>query len=268
MKTKPTTRVSFSDNPPTLDIKMPTKWTELSDEELRLVFRVIDTYTDPTENIPFHVFRLLSKMRVERQHEGRFLCSFSSGKHKYRCWVTSEQLAEFSECLSFLSEPGDVPVRLNRIGFGMKKSYQGVNPQLHNVSFLDYVKLENLYQGFLMTKDVRDILKMAAILYPGFRPEQDRISAYEGLSIIQWMVQLKGMFAKAFPNFFKPASGADGGPAPSMVEVMNNEIRALTNGDVSKEAEIFDVDCWRCLTELDFKAREAEEFNRLKNKNS
>lgn len=266
MKIRKTTRVSFSDNPPTLDIKMPTKWTELSDDELRLVFRAIDTYTDPKDNVPFHVFRCLAGMRIERQHEGRFLCSFSNGKKKFRCWLTPEQLSEHLECLAFLSEPGNVPVRLNRIGYGQKRSYQGVNPQLHNVSFLDYVKLENLYQGFLRSKAVSDILKMASILYPGFRPEKDRISAYEGLSIIQWLMQVKGMFAKAFPHFFKPCTDALGG-APSMVEVMNNEIRALTNGDVSKEAEIFDVDCWRCLTELDFKAREAEEFNRLKNKN-
>lgn len=266
MKISRTTRVSFSDDSPTIDIKMPTRWTELSDEELRLVFRAIDTYTDPKDNVPFHVFRCLSGMRVERQGDKGFLCAFGNGKKRFRCWVTPEQLAEHLECLEFLSEPGDVPVRLNRIGFGQKISYQGVNPQLHNVSFLDYVKLENLYQGFLRTKDVKDILKMTAILYPGFRPEKDRISSYEGLSIIQWMIQVKGMFAKAFRNFFKPSDGS-GGAAPSMVEVMNNEIRALTNGDVSKEAEIFDVDCWRCLTELDYKAKEAEEFKRIKNKN-
>lgn len=266
MKTKKTTRVSFSADPPTIDIKMPTKWTELSDDELRLVFRAIDTYTDPKDNVPFHVFRCLSGMRVERREEDRFLCSFGNGKKKFRCWLTPAQLDEHLECLSFLSEPGDVPVRLNRIGFGQKKSYQGVNPQLHGVSFLDYVKVENLYQGFIRTKDITDILKITSILYPGFRPEKDRISAYEALSIIQWLVQVKEMFSKTFHHFFKPA-GADSGTAPSMVEIMNNEIRALTGGDVSKEEEIFDIDCWRCLTELDFKAKEAEEFNRLKNKN-
>lgn len=265
MRTKKMTRVSFSDNPQTIKITMPKRWTELSDEELRLVFRILDHYSGRKENIAFHLFRMLTKMHVERQYEGRYQCCFPLGKKKIRCWISPEDLAEQLECLSFLEEPGAAPVHLNRIGFGLKKSYQGVHPQLHNVSFMDYVRLENLYQGFLKTKDMREILKIASILYPGFRPETDHIHAYEGLSIIQWLIQVKGMFAKAFPHFFKPS--ADGsGPAPSMVEVMNNEIRALTNGDVSKEAEIFDVDCWRCLTELDYKAREAEEFNRLKNK--
>ena len=46
---------------------------------------------------------------------------------------------------------------------------------------------------------------------------------------------------------------------------MNNQIRALTEGDVTKENEILALDTWRALTELDAKAREAEEF-KLKTK--
>ena len=70
---------------------------------------------------------------------------------------------------------------------------------------------------------------------------------------------VKGMFADLFPHFFRPT---DGSAASSMMEVMNNQIRALTGGDVTKESEILAIDTWRALTELDAKAREAEEFNR------
>lgn len=48
----------------------------------------------------------------------------------------------------------------------------------------------------------------------------------------------------------------------SMAEVMNNEIRALTGGDISKEDMVLSTDCWRALTELDYKAKEAEDFNK------
>ena len=47
---------------------------------------------------------------------------------------------------------------------------------------------------------------------------------------------------------------------------MNAQVRALTDGDVTKEQQVFDTDCWRALTELDQKAREAEEYRKLKNK--
>lgn len=258
------TRVSFSDNPPTIDISMPTKWTELSDTELRTVFRVLDRYTGKNDSLPFQVFRRLAGMSIEREFEGKYLCAFRSGKKTIRSWISPELLAEHLDCLDFIFEPGSEPVRLIRIGVGRKKSYRGVNAKFHGVSFRDYVMLENLYQGFLATKDPTDILRMTAILYPGFRPEKDRIAPYEALSVIQWMVQVKGMFSRTFRNFFRPAGA--GAAAPSMADVMNNEIRALTQGDVSKEAEIFEIDCWRCLTELDFKAKEAEEFNRIKNK--
>lgn len=268
MKTKPKTRVSFSDNPPTIDVTLPTKWTDLSQDELRTVFRVLDMYTDKNDSVEFEVFRRLAHVRIERHDGDRFLCCFKTGKGrramKYRCWVTPGILAEFFECLYFLHDPGSMPVRLEKIGSGFRRHYAAVNAQLHNVCFRDYVKIENLYQGFLRTNDVQDIAKMAALLYPGFDPAKDRMQPYEAHSILQWLVQVKALFARVFKNFFRPVDGT--AEAPKMVDVLNNEIRALTQGDVTKEAEIFEIDCWRALTELDFKAREAEEFNRAKNK--
>lgn len=268
MKTAPKTRVSFSDNPPTINVTMPTKWSDLSQDELRIVFKIIDTFTNKKDNVPFQVFRRLAHMRVERRDEDRFMCCFKVGSgrkaKKFRCWVTPVMLAEHLECLNFLADPGSMPVRLEVIGHGLRRQYAAVNAQLHNVSFRDYVKIENLYQGFLRTNDFHDLAKLASLLYPGFRPDKDKMHPYEALSILHWLVQIKALFACIFKNFFRPADGKP--EAPKMVDVLNNEIRALTMGDVTKEAEILEIDCWRALTELDFKAKEAEEFNRAKNK--
>ena len=38
------------------------------------------------------------------------------------------------------------------------------------------------------------------------------------------------------------------------------QVRALTDGDITKQQAVFETDCWAALTELDEKAREAEEF--------
>jgi uncharacterized protein YbjQ (UPF0145 family) len=43
---------------------------------------------------------------------------------------------------------------------------------------------------------------------------------------------------------------------------MNAEIRALTGGDITKEQAVLEMDCWRALTELNEKAREAQEFKK------
>lgn len=247
---------------------MPTKWTDLTQEELRTVFQIVDMFTDKKDNVAFRVFRRLAHMRVERRDEDRFLCCFKMSRgrksKKFRCWVTPAMLAELLECLNFLDDPGSIPVRLDVIGYGLRRQYAAVNAKLHNVSFRDYVKIENLYQGFLRTKDFHDLAKLASLLYPGFRPDKDNMHQYEAHNILHWLVQIKAMFALNFKNFFRPADGTP--EAPKMVDVLNNEIRALTMGDVTKEGQILETDCWRALTELDFKAKEAEEFNRAKNK--
>ena len=41
------------------------------------------------------------------------------------------------------------------------------------------------------------------------------------------------------------------------------QIRALTDGDVTKEEAVLNVDTWTALAELDAKARDAEETRRL-----
>jgi hypothetical protein len=47
---------------------------------------------------------------------------------------------------------------------------------------------------------------------------------------------------------------------------MNTQIRALTGGDITKEEQVLDMDCWRALTELDAKAKDYEEMERARKK--
>lgn len=257
MKTKGTTRVTFSADGHEINVNLPSGWTDLSQEELRRVYEVAAAVDRDKATRRFAVFRSITGARVEARFEGRFLLRFKAGKHTRRVWVTPEDMAEHLEALDWIDDPGDVPVRLER--WGTPKSPGAVDACLHGVSFGDYVKLENLYQGFLMSNSQDALLSMAKLLYPGLVTRKAPSDA-QILNILSWMVQLKTLFSRSFPNFFKPA--ATNGSAPSMLEVMNNEIRALTGGDVTKEEVVFLTDCWRALTELDFKAKEAEEFNR------
>ncbi|MDE6127299.1 MAG: hypothetical protein K2G30_10130 [Muribaculaceae bacterium] len=257
MRTGKTTRVTFSADGSAIDIALPSCWTDLSQEELRRIYEVVATVDRDKATRLFAAFRALTGARVEARFEGRFLLRFKSGKHTRRVWVTPEDMAEHLEALAWINDPGEVPVRLER--WGAPKSPRGVDPCLHGVSFGDYLKLENLYQGFLSSGSPDALLSMAKLLYPGLVPRRPPSDA-QILNVLSWVIQVKSLFSRSFPNFFKPA--ASNGSAPSMLEVMNNEIRALTGGDVTKEDVIFRTDCWRALTELDFKAREAEEFNR------
>ena len=46
-------------------------------------------------------------------------------------------------------------------------------------------------------------------------------------------------------------------------ESMDAQIRALTKGDVTKEAEVLQLDTWRALTELNAQAKEYEELRKI-----
>ena len=89
------------------------------------------------------------------------------------------------------------------------------------------------------------------------------------------MASLKQYFAVQFPNFYRPASNSDdgnllGSGKPDIYSQLrdstNAMIRALTGGDITKEAAIMKMDTWRALTELDAKAREAEELRKAAKK--
>ncbi len=256
MKTKKMTRVSFSAESRSLDVSLPKSWPELSPAELQAVFQVIAKY--PPEDVPLRVFRALTGMRVLRSCGDDFICRFSPANTKkpVALRIRPEELAELLRPLEFLFSPGAVPVRSPEVD-GCK----AVDALLHGVSFSDYIRLESLFQGFLSTRSPEAFAELVGILYPG----AVRFDQAETVCIMNWMVQLKAAFSEAFPNFFRPVSGEV--DAPSMLDVINNEIRALTGGDVEKEPAILASDCWRALTELDFKAKEAEEHKRFMARN-
>ncbi len=252
------TRVSFSAADNTLSVKMPQSWTELTQQELCRVYKLMARVS--REELPLYVFHAISGMRIVRQlNDGRFLCVFRPHDHKKKVGLqlSPEEFAGMLECLGFLMSPGDIPVRLDT----MQKRV-AVDAQLHHVTFGDYLHLESHYQGFLSSQSQEAVIAMACILYPG--EPFVRLSDDETLNVVNWMVQVKGCFSRMFGNFFRPAQ--ESFEPPSMLEVINNEIRALTGGDPTKEDMILSLDCWRALTELDFKAKEAEEYNRMANK--
>ena len=260
MKMKRTTRVSFSDKPaPRLSITLPQCWADLDETELRKVIEIrVQLAGEPAGKVYLHLFRYFTSLHVLRREGGVWHCCVTARRGRrvrsIMCDFAPELLAEQLEPLSFIESPGDVPVRLSRW-----HGARAVDAEFHGISFGDYLRLENLYQGFLMSKNPAALDAIAAILYPGICEKY--IDDVFVMNLLQWVVQVKNMFARMWPNFFKQA-GADVAP-PDMMEVMNSEIRALTGGDIAKEDVIFASDCWRALTELDYLAKDAEEMKKL-----
>ncbi|HAT62259.1 MAG TPA: hypothetical protein DCS83_06890 [Prevotella sp.] len=138
-----------------------------------------------------------------------------------------------------------------------------VNALLTDVTFIDYLHAEELYQGYMISQDEECIEKLAAILYRNKKHIKKRLKLQlpEKLGTVLWFSWVKSEFSHYFPHFFKPISGEDLEEF-DMREAINSQIRALSGGDVTKIDYVYHISCWRALTELDAKAREVEDFER------
>ncbi len=255
-------RATFSAETNTIDVHLPKSWAELDDTELRLVYQAMATVSE--EALPYTLFRILAGVRQSREGivPGKWKLSIRTNAGLKYVYVTPTQIAEQAKCLDFVYTAGLFPVRIAKIGKGA-----AVDAQLRGVAFGDWLRVENLYQGYLSSQNVESLVAATGILYPGFRGKT--LTQAEVLNVLNWLVQVKALFARTFSRFFRPVVTTEATEAPNMLETMNNQIRALTGGDVTKEEVILATGCWRALTELDYKAREAEELNAAmaKNKN-
>lgn len=250
----------------TLDFKFPKSWQELNQRQLKAVLVFLTAYDSITALLRITLY--FANMVIVKTEGGYAKCRIQTSVGAINCTLSSEDMLALTEAMQWVMEPGVHPVLLDELG-GRKS----INKLLHGVSFENYLMLDNLYQGYLMSKKTEAILDMANLIYsqPVARKDWpddsddavlsriDKLKPYELFAIFQWYTQLKTHFSMKFSNFFKRT---EGGSSPSVVEAMNAQIRALTGGDVTKEKEILAIDTWRALTELDAKAREAEEFKK------
>lgn len=165
--------------------------------------------------------------------------------------------------LDYLDSFAPIPVRIAQIG-----KHHALPADFEKVPFEKYLYIENLFQGYLNTQSDELLLQMAQVLYAS---DHVKPSKAHLVGIFYWIASLKQYFASQFPNFYKPANNTDnnliGNGQPDIYRQLrdstNAMIRALTGGDITKEERILKMDTWRALTELDAKAREAEELRKI-----
>lgn len=240
-----------------VSLTCPTKWGQLSQEQLRYTLDLIgcNLYSD-VEIRTYMLFRFCNiEVLKKRPHGVSVRMKQEDGRWRYfdmQTWQIQDMIAQ----LSFINSPEDMDIRLEDIA-GLKP----VNGLLRGVAFLDYLNLEGYYQAYLQTKSNDRIVKMAKILYRNKKdksPKTLELDTAELTGTLFWFCHVKKVLAENFPHFFKPARTVGG--KYKLIDAFNAQLRALTDGDVTKEEFIKGYDCWRCLTELDAKAREADEF--------
>ena len=245
------------------NITLPTSWGEMNDKQLHMVYHLFARDLSSAEIKALCLMKWNGLKVLSQLHDKRFL--IKRGKEVVP--LSTRQIQQATSVLDFLDSFAPMPVRISRIG-----KYQALPADFEKVPFEEFLFVENLFQGYLNTQSDELLLQIAQVLYANDHVKPDKAQL---IGIFYWMASLKQYFATQFSNFYKPASNSSDGNLlgsgqtdiyRQLRESTNAMIRALTGGDITKEDAIMKMDTWRALTELDAKAREAEELRKAAKK--
>jgi hypothetical protein len=220
----------------TFNISLPTSWAELSDKQLLLVFELFARDLSAAEVKTLCLMKW-NRLKVLCQlPDKRFLVK---RKGEPEVPLSARQVQQATTVLDFMDAFAPVPVRISRIG-----RHKAIAADFEKVPFEQYLYVDNLFQGYLNTQNDELLRQMAQVLYGS---DKVKPTPAHLVGIFYWMAALKQYFAQLFNNFYKPApSNENGGSlAGEQVDLFkqlrdstNAQIRALTGGDITKEATI------------------------------
>ena len=141
----------------TINLIVPRGWHELDDKQLRYFFGLLaDDYTS-AEIRTLCLFRW-SGLQVIYRHNSDFV--FRLGKDDFK--LSATVVADIIQDLKWLDEIPSFPVRISCIG-----KFTALPSDLQSVPFEKFIYCDNLYQGYLHTKDDSLIDEMMKVLYDG-----------------------------------------------------------------------------------------------------
>ena len=245
----------------TIDLKLPTRWEELTQKQLRYLLSLIAQGYSIDEVKAFCLFRWNKITVLHRYGDKGYMCK----KRKQRFVVTAAQVTAAVAALDWIKTLPATPVRIARIG-----SRQAVAADFQGVPFETFIICDILYQGYISTQNEQLLDEMATHLYRSKCFSLIiRLSQADRIGIFYWFASLKAMLSRQFHNFLQPVPqdnanllDSDKSQYEILTAAVNAQIRALTKGDVTKEKQVLALDTWRALTELDALAKEYEELNK------
>ena len=236
-----------------IDFIVPKGWHELTDAQLRYVYNLIALEMSSEEIAVTCLLHWSGTRVIGRQPDGAYLLQ----QKKQLFEVKPLAIVELAKEIDWLGQLPTYPIRLSAI-----RKATAIAADFQGVPFETFIICDNLYQGYLQTQQDDMLDELAKVLYPGLK----KVSVAERISIFYWYASLKDYLSHRFSDFFQPLAGADsnllGVPSvgSQLQEAMDAQIRALTKGDITKEAEILALDTWRALTELNAQAREYKQL--------
>ena len=227
-----------------MSFNLPTEWSQLNQEQLRHVVRLIWLYAETPDwenRVSTAAFLYFARLEVAKRLPEGWLCrEQASGK-------------------TFLFAPDLLPACVQSVGFVCQveqmtdrieiDGLDAVDFELQELPFGKYLELEGFYQSYLLSRNNDCLQGMARILYRV--PEDDDAEELKDeilMGVFLWYGAVKQLLSREFP---------------SLIASMRAQMRLLTKGDVTKEQYIRnEVDTWTALAELDASAKEADEIEK------
>lgn len=261
-----------------INLTAPTSWRELSQEQLLTVFDLMAIEQEPTAVKTYMLIYFCGLHVIRHTRFGWKFWTMVDGKKRV-IYIKTSEMQSFIHQFDFIDQLEDMDCRLDAV-CGLHAADALLQ---QGVTFNEYLHAEKYYQFFVETKDMEYIDNLAQWLYHdshgraagygdavddhGKPVENVTLTPGERVGTLLWFVHVKQVMARSFPHFFKKTVVEDGEPEPvNFLELYNIQLRALTGGDVTKEDTVLNLACWRALTELDAKAREAEELEKIRSK--
>lgn len=250
----------------TIELTAPRNYSEMDEKQLRYVAALM-VAGQTEEQIRTKCFiRFTGIKPIGNDGENYY---FKLRKQKESFVLTAGEVAEFSMSFAFIttSFKGIVPVA--KIG-----RYKAVDRLLRNTTFAQYIDIENYYQAYIFTKEEKYLTKLIASLYlrksyaaTNFSSAEKNMTRKatdtERMIVTLWVVGLKYELALKFKYLFRKKAESDDDDEltpPNMLEIVTNQVRMLTDGDITKNKQILAANTWDALSELDNKCREYEEL--------
>lgn len=254
-----------------IELVAPRSWKELSESQLIYISWLLTARALSKEELRAHAFVRLTGITVVSRYAGQWVCEYK----KQRFALEPEAVTSFCRKFSFLTDGiTEITPLLEMAG------QTCMDTRLRDIPLKQYLACENNYQAFIFTQQEYYLNCLCACFYTSGTEFNDnetaeRAKEFEPIpfhvryTVFLWYFGLKGVLSKSFPNFFRKAEELDEdepATAPDMRKVMNNMVRALTGGDVTKLEAVYNTETWAALAELDAKALEYAEYERRMSK--
>ena len=251
-----------------IELTVPRGYSEMTENQLRYV-AALQVSGQTEESIRTKCFiRFAGIKPVAHLGETYY---FIRPKFKGTFSLKAEEVAYFSKKMDWITKNyiGITPIQ--KIG-----RYQAVDRIFRDITFAQYLDSENYYQAFIFTKKEQYLHKLMATLYLTGKKYDNSLtdkrakyftrhaSEVEKIATIMWIMGVKEYFSIKFNHLFSGTSAGVGGDekAPDMFEIINNQVRALTDGDITKREKVLQSNTWDALKELNEKAKEAKNLTK------